>query len=621
MMVQYSVVQPKRAVQLKKIHRSLLATMIVLILGLTGAVKANAESDNADLNLVLAVDESRSLSLRDVEAERQALSQIVTSPVLFDRNVRVTLLPFSSGVSSPRRLQGCETVEITAKNAETLLNCIKQVKRQKLPFSTSNTNFASAIEVANSILMSQEGANAIVLLTDGQYDPDGNGEVSSQEQSELDDSLRKSREINATIWSLGFGKAKLTTLEQYSEAGAQPALKCPSLPGAILARTADLSIQLSNVISAVSCTSPPPPPAQTPSKYPVHPMVETLGVTVYSTSSEAPSLTDPSGNVACFSWNKFSYGIDVKVTQYSCKVSVNSVQSGDWTVIADGDATALWQSSGTLESRLDNCSSTPVLKIARSSGNSIDWKLESKWPVMRGTFLDSTGGTLREFPIEANSESIPIEIPLDLKNSATRIEVVLDRDTFSEFPFTMTRASCDLTPVQSSTSIEPTGSTVQPQPGTTIPDPTGDDDDDGGGGLPLWVKVVGIIILIGAGGLAFKRFKSSRVFPAGTVVSQESTDLPGVFIPLDGEIEGKRRVSLVNAGGKFLQLGLYAAEADISLQRLGDEIRVQYPSEQLDDKDQPIVDEQVVPFGISLEVQGFVIRVDAPEGLDVEEDE
>ena len=237
---------------------------------------------------------------------------------------------------------------------------------------------------------------------------------------------------------------------------------------------------------------------------------------------------------------------------------------------------------------------------------------------MRGTFLDSTGVTLREFPIEANSESIPIEIPLDLKNSATRIEVVLDRDTFSEFPFTMTRASCDLTPGQSSTSIELSSSTVQPQPGTTIPDPTGDDD---GGGLPLWVKVLGLTVLIGAGGLAFKRFKSSRVFPAGTVVSQESVDRPGVFVPLDGEIEGKRRVSLVNAGGKFLQLGLYAAEADISLQRLGDEIRVQYPTQQLDDKDQPIVDEQVVPFGISLKVQGFVIRVDAPEGLDVEEDE
>ena len=53
MMVQYSVVQLKRAVQLKKIHRSLLATILFLILGLTGAVKANAESDNADLNLVL----------------------------------------------------------------------------------------------------------------------------------------------------------------------------------------------------------------------------------------------------------------------------------------------------------------------------------------------------------------------------------------------------------------------------------------------------------------------------------------------------------------------------------------------------------------------------------------
>jgi hypothetical protein len=609
-------------VKLKKTLRAFLATVSLLILGLPGALKANAESDNADLNLVFEVDESRSLSLRDVEAERQALSQIVTSPVLFDRNVRVTLLPFSSGVSSPRRLQGCETVEITAKNAETLLKCIKQIKRQKEPFAASNTNFASAIRVANSILKSQEGANAIVLLTDGQYDPDGNGNVSSQEQSELDDALRESRDINATIWSLGFGKAQLTTLEQYSEAGAQPALKCPSLPSAILAKTADLSMQLSNLISAVSCTSPPPPPAQTPSKYPVHPMVETLGVTVYSTSSEAPSLTDPSGNVACFNWNKFSYGTEVKVTQYSCKVSVNSDQSGDWTVVTDGDATAMWQSSGTLESKLVNCLSNPALQVTRSSGNPIDWKYKSKWPVMRGAFLNSTGGTLREFSIEANVESIPIEIPSDLKNSATRIEVVLDRDTFSEFPFTMTRASCDLSPPQSSTSITPTSSTKVPPPGTTDPgDGDGDDDDDDGGVVPPWIKVLGLTVLIGAGGLAFKRFKSSRVFPAGTVVSQESFDRPGVFVPLDGEIEGKRRVSLVNGGGKFLQLGPYAAEADISLQRLGDEIRVQYPTQQLDDKDQPIVDEQVVPFGISLKVQGFVIRVDAPEGLDVEEDE
>ena len=607
---------------MKKTLRAFLATVSLLILGLPGALKANAESDNADLNLVFEVDESRSLSLRDVEAERQALSQIVTSPVLFDRNVRVTLLPFSSGVSSPRRLQGCETVEITAKNAETLLKCIKQIKRQKEPFAASNTNFASAIRVANSILKSQEGANAIVLLTDGQYDPDGNGNVSSQEQSELDDALRESRDINATIWSLGFGKAQLTTLEQYSEAGAQPALKCPSLPSAILAKTADLSMQLSNLISAVSCTSPPPPPAQTPSKYPVHPMVETLGVTVYSTSSEAPSLTDPSGNVACFNWNKFSYGTEVKVTQYSCKVSVNSDQSGDWTVVTDGDATAMWQSSGTLESKLVNCLSNPALQVTRSSGNPIDWKYKSKWPVMRGAFLNSTGGTLREFSIEANVESIPIEIPSDLKNSATRIEVVLDRDTFSEFPFTMTRASCDLSPPQSSTSITPTSSTKVPPPGTTDPgDGDGDDDDDDGGVVPPWIKVLGLTVLIGAGGLAFKRFKSSRVFPAGTVVSQESFDRPGVFVPLDGEIEGKRRVSLVNGGGKFLQLGPYAAEADISLQRLGDEIRVQYPTQQLDDKDQPIVDEQVVPFGISLKVQGFVIRVDAPEGLDVEEDE
>jgi hypothetical protein len=105
-------------------------------------------------------------------------------------------------------------------------------------------------------------------------------------------------------------------------------------------------------------------------------------------------------------------------------------------------------------------------------------------------------------------------------------------------------------------------------------------------------------------------------------VLQESQDRPGTFVELDGEVSGKRRVSLLNSGGRFLNLEPYAKSADITLSRVGEEVRVQYPSTSVgEDGDEVIINEEMVPFGIALTVQGFVIRVDVPVGFDEDDEE
>ena len=204
-------------------------------------------------------------------------------------------------------------------------------------------------------------------------------------------------------------------------------------------------------------------------------------------------------------------------------------------------------------------------------------------------------------------------------DGATRLEFTLDRGGDDAPSFQLAkRISCDLVavPPSSEASVPPPTETVAPatttttEPGAGTPDP----------GSSAWIWIV---VLLAAGGGVFLAYMwyRSRLFPAGTVILQESRDRPGTFVELDGEVSGKRRVSLVNAGGRFLSLEPYAGAADITLSRSGDEVRVQYPSgDPVEEGEEPVINEEVVPFGIALRVQGYVIRVDLPVGFDDEEE-
>lgn len=593
-------------------RRTFGAVLLGLCLGTVVPSSALGERANEAIDIVILVDESQSLSRKDVESERVAVEKFVSLPILIDRDIRVTIAPFSSGPKSPRVLAGCSRAPLTSDTVELLVGCSTKVQRQTKN-DADDTDFASAIGFATDILGAPESAgrtHAVILMTDGQYDPDGNERVSETEQSNLDSALARAKENDVSIWAIGFGKAQLKALKSYVDAGAQPVTDCPPLPEPKILRSASLlAAEVTRFVETIGCgidTDRSP----TPSTYKVHPFMDTLAVSVEGSADDEPVLTDSEGTAVC-NW--------VRVGQnWNCKVDLDGSRPGTWTVRTGKTAFATWMSEGRIDGALSDCTTEPVLSIFREDKNPIDWDSTSEWPTLTGYLVDDAGQTLKEFSLVADGESLKVNTAGI--EGATRLEFTLSRDEDSTPKVKLAkRISCDLVevPPTSPPTVPPVTTTGTASSTTTtvsISAPPGDSSSS-------WVW---ILVLLAMGGALFGGYKwyRSRLFPPGTIVLQESRDKPGLFVELDGEVQGKRRISLLNSGGRFLNIEPYAKTADITLSRSGDEVRVQYPSgEPVEEGEEPVINEEVVPFGIALRVQGYVIRVDLPVGFDDEEEE
>lgn len=599
-------------------RRTICAALLGLCLGTVAPSVALGERSNEAIDIVILVDESQSLSRRDVEAERAAVAQFVSLPILIDRDIRITIAPFSSGPRSPRTLEGCNLTPLTSDTVDLLAGCSTKVQRQTKN-DADDTDFAAAIDFATDILGAEASAgrtHAVILMTDGQYDPDGNENVSAKEQAALDKALARAKENDVSIWAIGFGKAQLGALKSYVDAGAQPREDCDPLPEPKIVRSVSLlADEVTKFVTTIGCGIDVVTGSPTPSTYKVHPFMETLAVSVTGSADDIPVLTDSEGKEVCAgSWQK------IGVIQ-NCKITLDGSRPGTWTVRTSKPAKANWMSEGQIDGALADCTNQPVLSIFREDKKPIDWASTNEWPSVTGYLVDDTGQTLKEFSLVADKPAIDVDA--SGVEGATRLEFTLDRngDTAPKFKL-VKRISCDLVavPVTSSPSVPPTTNpaTTATTGATTTTVSAGTPDGDGSS---AWVW---LLVILGAAGAVFGGYKwyRSRLFPPGTVVLQESRDRPGTFIELDGEVSGKRRVSLLNSGGRFLDLEPYAKSADITLTRAGEQVRVQYPlTSPGEEGDEVVINEELVPFGIALTVQGFVIRVDVPVGLDEDEDE
>lgn len=574
---------------------------------------ALGERANEGIDVVILVDESQSLSRKDVEAERAAVAQFVSLPILIDRDIRVTIAPFSSGSKSPRELEGCKLTPLTSDTVDLLVGCSTKVQRQTNG-DADDTDFASALDFATELLGdegSAERTRAVILMTDGQYDPDGNENVTEKEQAALDTALAKAKANEVSIWAIGFGKAKLGALKYYVDAGAQPGKDCDPLPEPKIVKSVNLADEVTKFVRTIGCgidvTGSP-----TPSSYVVHPFMDTLAVSVDGFDGDTPVLTDANGKKVCDgSWKPAGEFLN-------CKVSLDGSTPGIWTVRTNQPAKAIWMSEGHIGGLLTDCTTRPTLTVFREDKKPIDWESTDVWPTLTGYLVDEAGQTLDEFPQAANGPSIDVDI--SAAEGATRLEFTLNRGGVGTPSFQLAkRISCDLV------ATPPTSATSVPRPTETVVSATTTTTEPGvltpNSGSSTWIWIV-LLLAAGGGGFVAYMWYRSRLFPIGTVIFQESRDRPGTFVELEGEVSGKRRVSLVNAGGRFLSLEPYAGSADITLSRLGDEVRVQYPAgNPVEEGEEPVINEEVVPFGIALRVQGYVIRVDLPMGFDDEGEE
>ncbi len=161
--------------------RRFLVALISVAIGATlcsfDVARADAVQKD-DIDIYILVDESSSLSFSDIKREQEAVEGIVSLDLLKKRGIRVGVIPFSSGPSSPRRLENCELVPIDDGNDRVLKDCAKYIRRQ---FNEAgNTDFAAAFKfVANSVASSNDSirTSSIFLFTDGKYDPDGDEKI------------------------------------------------------------------------------------------------------------------------------------------------------------------------------------------------------------------------------------------------------------------------------------------------------------------------------------------------------------------------------------------------------------------------------------------------------------
>ena len=591
---------------------SLIVVSFVVVLGMGTLVSpAKAEQRRDNLDIIVLVDESGSLSPYDLFAEQAALKALIANPSLRDRNIRLGVLPFSSGDESPRVVSACNLTLMDKPGQTALFNdCPNKIVRQTED-SRDDTDFASAIAEAVKMLKTGEEDRipVLILLTDGQYNPDGDGTVSEPEQLVLDESLAEAEAGGVSIWPIGFGAPDVVALEEMAMAGAQINNGCPAQPKSQIAK--DLGVidnYLRAIIGTVTCTGWEPP-APTPSKYTVHPMMQRLDLQVSLVGEEDPVLRDPKGQIEC--------GGDWEILgpYASCSLQLDGDTSGEWELIASEGSTVSWSASGQLDVSFQSCEATPEIVVRRSDKASINWENQVLWPKADLEQFGKDGTKLSSTIIELDQENIQVATVPDAVE--LKIKLASGVDTVKGLSFGA-EASCEITvppPSTTTTTTPPTvPSTVAPT--TVPPQPPGPTPPS-----PLPYILLGLLA-VGLGVVAVFLYRK-KLFPAGTILYQESAVRAGVFIEIDGEIAGKRRVSLEKAAGStFVTLQEYSKESEFTLSRNGEFVDVKIRKLIENDEDEKIEFELVSePFGLPIVLPGFTIKVELPEEFDEIEDE
>ena len=600
-------------------------------------IKAEDVSPTIDNNIdiIILVDESGSLSEADVNAEREAVKGIIGLQTLKNRNIKVGVLPFSSGSKSPRLNSECGLKPIDDGGDLILADCAKNIKR-KLSKDDSNTDFAAAFSSVSKLFtendeknQDEDRAHSIILLTDGFYDPDGDKKISADETMRLDNSFKELRDANVAVWSLGFGSAELETLTSYSnEAGIRDA-RCDAPPNGRLVDVKNLSLQLMQIVAEATCgvVSDALP---TPSRRFIHPLINTVSVTVVTSDGTEPVLTAQDGTKLCSGdWKQQGDAANSKI--FGCVVQEDGSRAGIWKVDASDGSTVVWEYLGTVIAEFDTCPFPSSLSFSRFDGTTIDFSKATLWP---------TGALILE-SIPTNNQELGQSTPIkklnvrfdqkqiqfgdkfdtNVEKSQVRVENSGSSDNDGLPRLNLISNPCLSTsppPPSTTTTVSPTTTT------STIPEPPCESDCPCKG---FWdchpgLRLLLILLLVGSAcGYAFLYWSRSKKFPKGTIVKQESPIKLGLFIEVNNsDIGGMKRVSLTRGGASLISVEPYGKHAEYVLSSDGDEVRIEYnPDPESDDKTQ--IQGESYPYGIPINLKGFAtILVEKPVSEDDQSD-
>ena len=473
---------------------------------LTIPIAGAADSDKV-LELVILADESTSMSLSDINSEIDAIVEMVSRRELSGDSIttRIAVAGFGSGLNAVD--EKCAMRQVETSNINEFRDCVAKIKRRS--GSGVATDFASAFEYAAEIFKDTNATNpsrAVILLTDGKYDPNGkrgNGQPTSSEDAKLNDATGALRALRAQIWPIGFGKVIEAELQELARSGASSECDSAQQPEAIIGQDGLKSEFLLEILGATLCVTIKPPQS-TPFDLEVHPFTNNVVITIRGAVSDPEVKIKGSDKSLCTdAW------LDAADGSLACEVSVDAEDVGVWTVTSEDGATAETSLSGEIAIKFQSCAvNEAVIEIQRSA---LGGTSEVKW---------LTGGGIN-YP-EASISAGDAEVRFTADGSIKKVDlsglVLAETDTLL---VSLSGEQGDfvwLTAISDSCQIgAPTGSTeagTSGDEGTTGPGLTDDPP------RPPWMKILLGFALLGLVAWLLKRRSASGKFPIGADLKQ-----------------------------------------------------------------------------------------------------
>lgn len=241
-----------------------LASVIVAVAGPSSAglrLLADEPPKLPPVQIVLLVDESKSLSVDGVAREKEAARTIALGAVA--RDTTVSVVGFGSSDGSPGQtaaITRCPPTKVdSAQSRDTLARCIDGVHARK-PSEGSHTDHVAALRQALGFLSDgTQTAKIVFLLTDGDLDVQDSPAYGrdlgpkARDQAAWDQIpgvLEELRKVGAQVWPLGFGReVSLDKLKPF-EAGIPCTPKATKPAARVIENLAALTALTSAIIEA-----------------------------------------------------------------------------------------------------------------------------------------------------------------------------------------------------------------------------------------------------------------------------------------------------------------------------------------------------------------------------------
>jgi len=232
------------------IERTIVKTRILMLavlaallaFGTVPAVSAQESSaaEAARPSVVVLIDMSGSLSQADLDEEVRATRLLRTLS-----DIDVFVIGFASEGSKP-------AWEVFCQPDDDLKTCTEDVSLRTNE-EGNDTDHAAALASA-AFVMTKPGVSTgdpriVFMMTDGRFDPEGNG-VSDEDLERLDEALLRVEGARAEVWPLGFGDVDQKDLDQLALRGPN---SCDEPTGVIVDEPTQVLGALADALGNATC--------------------------------------------------------------------------------------------------------------------------------------------------------------------------------------------------------------------------------------------------------------------------------------------------------------------------------------------------------------------------------